>query len=486
MITAISKISYMKQSGRSYPAKHLANTIQYILNPQKTQDGYLTGAVNCITDYALNQMMKTKQRFAKTDNRQGYHLVISFADGEVTAEQALEIISKFTEQYLGKEYEAIYAVHDNTSHIHGHIVYNSVSFLHGRKFRYEKGDWKQYIQPIVNRLCEEYGLSTIDLDAPKDNKAEEWDQYKNGAFTFSSMIALDVEDALSFATDIKNFYAIMKLKGYEIKHGKHTAVKPRGMKRFKRLDTINKEYTEELLAERILKGEVNKSCLPKKENPSPKILYGRGGFKRIRKAGLSPFQRKYFAKLYRTGQLKKKPYSTACSCTEWKYKNDIKKFHELQDQYIYVRRMNITSRKELQKRQEFLQSKLEELETNKKEYYLRRYPYKEMLGNLKQIEAVAREAELFEEGTDDFKAEYDLYLEGKKYLHSLGITLEQAVVIKNDLEAEISEIKNRKRIIRKEQKLCSKISSSYSHQNIQKVEKDKNAIVKNIKEKHYR
>lgn len=43
-------------------------------------------------------------------------------------------------------------------------MFNSVSFRDGKKYHYKKGDWERYIQPITNRLCEEYGLSTIELE----------------------------------------------------------------------------------------------------------------------------------------------------------------------------------------------------------------------------------------------------------------------------------------------------------------------------------
>lgn len=51
---------------------------------------------------------------------------------------AFEITRRFVEEYLGKSYEAVYVVHDNTAHVHSHIVFNSVSFVDGKKYRYEK------------------------------------------------------------------------------------------------------------------------------------------------------------------------------------------------------------------------------------------------------------------------------------------------------------------------------------------------------------
>ena len=108
--------------------------------------------------YLEGQMKETKRLFGKIDKRQGYHLILSFKEDEVAPDTAMEITQKFVQEYLGKEYESVYAVHDNTEHVHSHIIFNSVSFVSGKKYRYEKGDWARDIQPITNRLCEEYGL----------------------------------------------------------------------------------------------------------------------------------------------------------------------------------------------------------------------------------------------------------------------------------------------------------------------------------------
>ena len=94
------------------------------------------------------------------------------------ADTAFEVIGKFAKEYLGKDYEALYAVHDNTNHIHGHIIFNSVSFRDGRKYRYKKGDWAREIQPVTNRLCEEYGLSTIEISEDRAKKSENYKDCK--------------------------------------------------------------------------------------------------------------------------------------------------------------------------------------------------------------------------------------------------------------------------------------------------------------------
>lgn len=180
---AITKILTINDCGRKFAGRHLQTAITYIIDPNKTQNmRYVTG-INCQPEKAFDQMLATKQKFGKTDKRQGYHIIISFEEEDVEPGTAFEIIRKFAEEYLGQGYEAIYAVHDNTAHTHGHIIFNSVNGITGRKYRYEKGDWAKVIQPITNRLCEEYGLATMEIEMAGQHKNEyykDWNEFRDG------------------------------------------------------------------------------------------------------------------------------------------------------------------------------------------------------------------------------------------------------------------------------------------------------------------
>lgn len=50
------------------------------------------GSLNCQQEQVYEQMRQTKEQFGKTDQRQGYHLIISFVEGEVDADTAFEVI----------------------------------------------------------------------------------------------------------------------------------------------------------------------------------------------------------------------------------------------------------------------------------------------------------------------------------------------------------------------------------------------------------
>ena len=282
-------------------AMHLANAISYITDGEKTQDGTLVGSHNCNVDTALQEMLSVKRKYGKTDKRQGYHFIISFKKQEVRPETAMEITQRFVEKYFGDDFQCLYATHDNTEHVHSHILFNSVSWRTGRKYRYEKGDWAKEIQPIVNELCKEYGLSIQDIEVGTEEKTpKKWDKTKQGIFKWNRQIRLDVEDSISFANSYENFLKLMKLKGYEIKQksGK-VYLKPMGEKSFIRLTDISIYYAKESIENQIRKGirhENNQS-----KNHTPRIVSCRRNYRKYFPP--TQYQKAFFAKMYRTGQL---------------------------------------------------------------------------------------------------------------------------------------------------------------------------------------
>ena len=125
---AITKILNIKETKGRNPATHLEIALNYIQNPDKTEKCVLVGSVNCLPDTAFQQMVETKELYQKTGKRQGYHVIISFSPEEnVTAEQAMYVLEHFAKDVLGDNYEAVYAVHTDRNHMHGHLIWNSVS-----------------------------------------------------------------------------------------------------------------------------------------------------------------------------------------------------------------------------------------------------------------------------------------------------------------------------------------------------------------------
>lgn len=134
--------------------------IQYILNPEKTDDHVLTAHLNCDLGLEAEQMLQTKKDCNQTDGVQYYHIIQSFQPGEVTPEIALQIAREFAEEHLG-EYEVVIATHVDRDHIHSHLIMNSVNQVTGRKYESTPRIYYQQIRAISDRLCREHGLSVI-------------------------------------------------------------------------------------------------------------------------------------------------------------------------------------------------------------------------------------------------------------------------------------------------------------------------------------
>lgn len=470
---AISKILYMKDCGGHFHGRHLKSALDYIMNPEKTQEGRLVGGINCQPDSAFEQMKNTKRKFGKIDKRQGYHLILSFKEEETNPDMIYEITRRFVEEYLDKEYEAVYCVHDNTDHVHSHIVFNSVSFIDGHKYRYEKGDWAKEIQPITNRLCEEYGLSTIEIEGDKDATHEhykEWSEYRDGKFVWSDMIARDVDSCILQANDYDGFLELLEEKGYEIKQGKYLAVKPPGMNRFKRCKTLGENYSEERIRSRIQEEDIRFYQEQKKEfEPQLVKCY----VKRYRRAKMSGLQKRYYAKLYRIGKLKKRPYSQV-----WKYKNDIKKMQKLQQQYLFLVRHDIHNVVDLALTVENLTDKKKSASKDKSMVYRSKEKCKTIFEVADAMQELKPAENCFQNGDTFFADEHKQWLILKMQLEEEGYSLEEVEQLRLYYKEQFRLVSSKEKAVFKELNLGKSIlrdviAEDTDRTRVEEIKKDK-------------
>lgn len=454
---AISKILTIKDCGTSYAGKHLRQALNYIMKQEKTGNGTWIAAVHCQKETAYEQMRQTKELFGKTDKRQGYHLILSFAEGEVSAETAFEIIGKFVKEYLGNRYETVYTVHDNTAHIHGHILFNSVSFLDGRKYRYEKGDWAKKIQPITNRLCEAYGLSTIEItreNAKTSKQYKEWEDTNKGTWIWADKIKKDLDACILQAVTYESFLSQLEKLGYEIKNvdrkeGRYLAIKPMGMARFRRCKSLGEDYTEERIRERILTENLSHSYQAKKEI-APKLVTSR--IKQYQKTKDIPIKKWYVARIYHIQQLKQRAYSQV-----WKYREEIRNFQKLQEEYQFLCRQEIHSYTDILAVKETLAEKKQKI-SKEKNQKLKEYT------KLKPYFAIAKEREKLEEcehcyqrGETLFEKEHKRWQELGKCLQEKGYSFKQIKELKEKYQQELSFLWEKEKAIAKEERIAKRI-----------------------------
>ena len=141
-------------------AVSLQDALDYAANRDKTEQSCFESSYACTLETAFADMRQTKERWHKSGGVQGYHLVQSFAAGEVSPELAHQIAKELADRVLGGRYEYVIGTHLNTGHIHSHIVWNSVAIQDGKKY-HSNLESLQQLREVSDRLCLAYGLSVI-------------------------------------------------------------------------------------------------------------------------------------------------------------------------------------------------------------------------------------------------------------------------------------------------------------------------------------
>ena len=358
----------------------MEHAINYILQPKKLGDANLAGGINCLPDSAYEQMKATKQMFGKAGGRQGYHFVISLKPGEGTPEIMYNIAMHFTEEAFGGEYETVVAVHTDRNHLHAHIIINSVNMVTGYKFQYHEGDWKYKFQPITNKLCDEYGLHITPAEYSKEPKNMARPQWERD-LVFSKWIEQDARFCALNAENMEHFIFLLEKQGFEIKQGEHIAVKVPGMKRFKRLDTISGDFSRNNLEAMFKYGDASQAAPV--NHTLPLIP--------IRKTILTPYQRKCYVRMYRLRLAEKKRFTYKSA---YLYEQ-IRKMHELQEEYLVVVKYGVKSFVELVHLKFCLERVDEELCKVQKEIYRDR-------ASQKRSCKTAEDMAFFEASVDDY------------------------------------------------------------------------------------
>ena len=161
-------------------------------------------------------MMDTKQAWGKLDGRKGYHIIISWKPGECTEEKAYQIIQEFCQEYLGENYDYVFGIHTDRKHCHGHIVFNSVNRITGYKYRYERGDWEKFMQPITDKLCVKYGLPKLEYEKG-NRKGVSYGEWKDqGKSSWKNLIRADIDYAISLSESYEEFLEQMRSMHYQI------------------------------------------------------------------------------------------------------------------------------------------------------------------------------------------------------------------------------------------------------------------------------
>lgn len=365
----------------------LDRRINYALNPEKTADGerVLCAAINCKLDTACRNMLDTKRRWDKESRPvQGYHIIHSYAPGEVTAEQAQQLSEEFARRLIGDRFEAVVATHTDHVHIHSHIIFNSVSCTDGKMFR---SDFKAYygdIRSISNEISRENGLSVIEPKG-KGKQYAEWEAEKKGKLTVRGLIRKDIDAALAGAISMQTLFAALEKQGYIVKRGskvKHTAVKPPGSERFIRLDSLGEGYTEAELKIRLQRDiPTAQTHIPQQKRY--KVKNGKRNYSGNKPKGLRRLYLYYLHLLSSPKQARRKPVPFAVRA-------EVKKLNQYKRQFALLQKYRIEKESQLSLLADALQAEIDSLVFTRRDLYRRKRRGEDLSNEVSQINLALR------------------------------------------------------------------------------------------------
>lgn len=355
-----------------FSEEDLSRLLDYTQNQDKTEHQLYVTGFNCDPANACDTMNATRKRWGKDGEGHvlAYHLIQSFKPGEITAQQAHEIGCEFTRRLLADRYEVTVSTHLDKSHLHNHIVFNSVAFVDGKMFRNQFRDYYRGIRQISDDLCRENQLKVIDPKGHGKNYAE-WAAEKAGRPTVRGTIKADVDRALERAVNWSTFVLTLNQMGYEVSYGrniKYAKLRPKGSQRAIRFRSLGPGYSEQELRAKLerpqghgpLRREV--SVPPVQKYVRLHGTYNRQGHKKI-----TGFMALYYHYLYLFGKVQKR--RTSSRKTHFLLWEDFRTFERYKQQAQFLWQNRIQTTDDLHQKRQEVTAKMDGLTTRRQALY---------------------------------------------------------------------------------------------------------------------
>ena len=239
---AVTKIKPFKST--------LSKALDYIENPDKTDGKMLISSFGCSYETADIEFGYTLSQALDKGSNLAFHLIQSFAPGEVDYEKAHEIGKQLADAVTKGQHEYVVTTHIDKGHIHNHVIFCAVNFVDHHKYNSNKRSYYG-IRNMSDKLCRENGLSVV---VPgKGSKGKSYAEYqaeKTGT-SWKGKLKIAVDALIPQVSSFEELLTRLQAAGYEIKPGKYVSCRAPGQERFTRLKTLGADYTEEAIRERI-------------------------------------------------------------------------------------------------------------------------------------------------------------------------------------------------------------------------------------------
>ena len=239
--------------------------VNYICNPEKTNEGILISSFGCSPETAAFDFKFALSKTKQSDPNKAFHLIQAFMPGEVSHEEAHRIGVELADKLLEGKYSYIVSTHTDKGHVHNHIIFCAADNVNHEKYHDCKQTYRS-IRRLNDELCRGHGLSIIEphrkslsAGAGRGKSYHEWQVEQNGT-SWKTRLKNTIDEAVKATDTYEDCMELIRAKGYEIKGEslnenapKYIAFRPLDKEHFIRGSgcSLGADYTKERIEERI-------------------------------------------------------------------------------------------------------------------------------------------------------------------------------------------------------------------------------------------
>ena len=249
----------------------VSKAVDYICNPDKTDEGILISSYGCSPETAAYDFKFALSKTSQSDPNKAYHLIQSFLPGEVAYKEAHLIGVELADRLLEGKYSYVVSTHIDKGHVHNHVIFCAADNVNHQKYHDCKKTYYN-IRSLSDDLCREHELSVITPGEKRGKTYKEWQAGKNGS-AWKEQLKSDIDEAIKTAAAYEDCMELIRAKGYEIKGEgfgekahKFISFRPLDRERFVRgsAKSLGAEYTKERI-----KGRIEEKALAKDKKRVP-------------------------------------------------------------------------------------------------------------------------------------------------------------------------------------------------------------------------
>ena len=184
---------------------------------------------------------------------------------------------------------------------------------------------------------------------PKNISRDKWEK----EMSMKEIILRDAKMCAYAAGNVEHFKYLMKRLGYVFKKDAWMEVQAPGFRYYHKLAKLDEMFSEDMLRHHV--------DMPWMAKP----YFYSSDIRGLHRVKLSPFQKKFYAKLYRLRIVEQKRFVVGGA----KYTEDLKRFHQLQDEYLLIVNNDIKSVVDLVDFINEQEEKIQQIEDRQHEIY---------------------------------------------------------------------------------------------------------------------